>query len=55
MLTSSKYCHFRPFSDVIGPHTQVKRHVAYIYSKGAFYWLSYHFYKTQKNVFAFEK
>ena len=37
MLTSSKYCIFGQFLDVIGPHSQVKRHVTYIYSERTFY------------------
>ena len=30
MLTSLKFCFFGQFSDVVGPHSQVKRHVTYI-------------------------
>ena len=55
MLTSSNYCIFGQFLDVIGPHSQVKKHVTYVYSERTFYWLSYPLYKTQKTFFVFEK
>ena len=50
-MASSKYGIFGQFSDLIGPHSQVKRDVTYIYSERTFYWLSYPVYKTQKTVF----
>ena len=55
MLTLSKFCFFGQFLDVVGPHSQVKRYLTYIYYERTFYWLSYPFYKTQKTVFVLEK
>ena len=49
----SKLLIFVQFSDVTEPHSQVKMHVTYIDSGRTFYWLSYPFYKTQKNCFCF--
>ena len=46
---------FGQFSDLLGPHGQVKRQVTNIYSERTSYWLSYPLYKTQKNVFVLEE
>ena len=51
MLTSSKFRFFGQFLDMVEPHRQVKRRVAYIYPERKSYWLSYPFYKIQKTVF----
>ena len=55
MRTSSIFCIFCQFLDVIGQHSLVKRHGTYIFFERTFYWLSYPFYKIQKTVFDFEK
>ena len=52
MLTSSKYCIFSQLLDVIGLHSQVKRHVTYIYSEKHF--IGYHILFTKhKKLFLF--
>ena len=40
---------------MIGLHSQLKKHVTYVYSERTFYWLTYPSYKTQKTVFVFEE
>ena len=55
MVASSNFCIFSQFSDVVGQHSPVKRHVTYKFSEIKFNWLPYPFYKTQKPVLVLEK
>ena len=41
-----KISFFGQYSTVVEQHSQVERHVTYIYFEIPFYWLSYPFYKT---------
>ena len=54
MLKSSKFRFVGQYSDVVVPHSHVKGHLTYIYSKRTFYWLSY-IGKTRKTFLVLEK